>query len=448
LRQLNFILTSSLFSITLSASTYFDDGIKFFQSGEYNKSFAIFSQILEYGNSENDLDFYLGRSAFELGKFNEALFAFDRILIETDDRDWKKINRVKLELARTHLALGEKESAKKMFKSVLNSNPPEIVKSRILSILNSIKENKPQQQKWNIFANLEFGYETNINTQPSNKDMLDYTDNPDIKFDDGVESFYIQEMANIGYTHIFDNHAFIINSGLFGYNQNYIEDSDFDISYISFETALAYKKKSYKIESPLKVENVIYGGNPLLNTYSAGLKGVKYIETEFIKAISFGIFTNYKIKNFISEIQPNSSIFKYGLSVMTKYKDYSFNLRYSTEYENSKDDIAIQNDQTNKIINSIFVKYDIDKIANRYDLSLTYYFRNIVYDNYEAFSSLNLSDGTRTDRYNNVKINLSKNIFIKNLKTDIGFSYIKNFSNHVPAEYENMITSFGVSYIF
>ena len=446
------VVITILFSTTLFASTYFDDGVDYFKNGNFNQAYEVFYKLSNNGNGEKELDFYLGRSAFEVKKFDEALFSFDRVMIEVDERDSDKINRIKLELARTHLALEEVETAKKLFQEVLDSSPPKIVEEKILSILNSYKKEKPKPKEWNFFINIETGYETNIDSQPSNENMSNYINNPEIKPDEKLSSLYIQEMANIGYSHIFEDNSFIFNANLFGFNQNYVENSDFDISYLSLGVVPVFKQKSYQVSIPFKSEYIEYGGKELLTAHSIGLKGSKFIETDFIKAIMFDIFGNYKIKDYTDKnSEQDSSVFKYGLAVTTKYQQHRFNFRYSTEYETAENETILKNTNiTDKIINSISFKYDLKEVSNMFDLSFLYSFRNIVYDNYEAFTEINpaVSDGCRRDRYNSVKISFSKDIFMKNLNGEVGFNYIKNVSNHIPAEYNNFISSFGLSYIF
>ena len=443
---ISIFLSTSLFSFT-----YFDDGVNYYKSRNYEKAFEIFFKLSEDGINAKDLDFYLGLSAFRLKKFNEALFSFDRILMETDERDSDNINRVKLELARTHLALGEKESAKKLFKEVLDSNPPKVVANNILRILESMKKKKPEPKEFNFFVNIDFGYEENMNSQPSNEVMESYINNPAVVSEDAIASSYIQEMANIGYSHNFEDTNFWISSNLFAFNQNYIGNSDYDISYFSFGLNPMYQTETYKVEIPVKTEYVLYGGKELLTANSVGLKGSKFIENRFIKAILFDAFTNYKIKRYATENQEqDSGTFLYGLALTTKYKQHRFNIKYTTEYETAENNISTKNsNRTDKIINSISVKYDRADIFNIFNLTLAYSFRNIVYDTYEALEQVNpnINDGCRKDRYQSFKIGFSREI-IKNLNGDIGFKYIINRSNHIPAEYKNSITNFGVSYIF
>jgi len=64
---------------------YFKDKIEmgksYFKTANYEKSYEIFKNLFS-DNPENQLiNFYLGRSAFELKKYEEAVFTFQRLLI-------------------------------------------------------------------------------------------------------------------------------------------------------------------------------------------------------------------------------------------------------------------------------------------------------------------------------------------------------------------------------
>lgn len=442
------VTLSILIHSTLFSSTYFDDGLQFFEKKDYTNAYKVFHQLFTDGNYRDNLDFYLGRSAFEVQKYNEALFAFDRVLIETENQ--VKIDRVKLELARTHLALGEKETAKKIFQEVLDNNPPKSVRIKIQLILNSQKKEVVERGEWNIFANLETGFETNINSQPSKEDMVKYIDNPEIEPEDSLDSVYFQEMGNIGYTYNFDDSGVILNSNLFAYNQNYIDNSDYDISYFSFGFSSIYKEKNYKVEMPFKVEYVGFGGKELLTAFTLGLKGSKYIETKFIKAVLFDVFANYKSKVY-DEVnsEQDSTVFEYGLSLTTKYQKHLFNLRYSTEQESAENYIEANINQTDKIINSVKVKYVRAKVLDYFNLSLNYSFRNIVYEDYRALTSMNVesTEGCRNDKFHSFKIGFEKDIN-KNLSINTAVNFIVNESNHVPSDYDKEIYNLGLNYIF
>ena len=76
----------------------------------------------------------LGRSAYEIGKFEEALSAFNLILMEEPSN-----SRVKLEVAQTYFAMGNYDESEKIFKDVLkNDSLPPLVKKNVELTLESL----------------------------------------------------------------------------------------------------------------------------------------------------------------------------------------------------------------------------------------------------------------------------------------------------------------------
>jgi hypothetical protein len=444
-------LTLSFPSLLLSA-TEFDDGLSLFQSGDYDRAYTVFNRLFENGDTTKDLDFFLGRSAFEIEKYNEALFAFDRVLIEIEGIDKIRENRTKLELARTHIALNEIETGKKLLKEVLASEPPESVEENIEKLLISLE--KPKEMKKHtlqLFANISVGLEENVNSQPQEERLKDYYGNSGLK-GDRVDSLYVSETANIFYGYNF-NKNFSINTNLFGYNQNYSDDSDYDITYLSAQLSPAFRsEEKYRVELPMKFDTVTYGGEPLLNSYSGGLKVSKVFDTKFFQNLAFTILTNYKAKDYDSNFEDNrtgdSSIFEYGLGVDVRNRTHILSFQYSTEFEksNEKSELVVNSNQTDKIINNIRLHYTFLNMANILDFRFSYSFRNVVYDDYEAFSNSSESDGCRKDRYHNFGFKFGREVLFEGLTINLGYNRVINNSNHLPVSYTKNIYNFGVNY--
>ncbi len=451
-----YIFMFSIFPIILSATTDFDQGVEKFNKSKWKESYKIFKRLSQNGEKRTDLDFYLGRSAFESGNYKDALIAFERVEIETDPRDDIAVNRVKLELGRTHLALGEFQSAEKIFREVLDNNPPENVKRKIDELLNFSRQKPMKKSHLAISTNLEIGYETNVNSIPSNENMTDFlsdlngkvtTNTVLVKTEDQKDSLYLSQSGNLGIQFDFSD-GWGLSANILGMNQNYFETPENDTIYFTANISPLYRDGSYRFGLPVRFESVKYSNQHLLDSYSIGLKGSRYIETQFVKAIIFDVFTNLKQKDYEKTNSQDSSIWEYGLSSTIKQGQKILFLKYGTEHENSKNNQISNFNLTDKIINTINIAYS-DSFLEKTNLSFGYLFRNVVYDDYEALKNYNLkiADGCRLDRFHSLKIGFSKE-FISGLSADLRFNYIINDSNHVPTDYSKSIYSFGVTYEF
>ncbi|HIC10567.1 MAG TPA: hypothetical protein EYO61_04325 [Campylobacterales bacterium] len=435
-----FFFTSLLFSLT-----DFDKGIKLFHQGKYQEAYKIFQELSDGGILEDDLDLYLAKSAFAIGKYEEALIAFERVLIEADENDRGTINQIRLSLAKTYLALNENELARKTLYEILDENPPQIVQDTIFSMLEGIDErkNRVSESQLNFFANLEFGYEENINSVTSENS------------DEQIDSLYIHEMGGIGAYHRFGDSSFAISSNLIGFNQNYIEDSNYNIDYFSFEIVPIYKMvKNSNLELPAKVEYSQFGGDELFTQYSTGVRFLKYIETQFVKAIAFDTFINYKWRKWGEEQGEDSDFtsFEYGLSTKVEYRDYFLSFFYSTTKEEAETEQEKHKNEIDKIINTIRLSYSIRNIADFLDFTFSYTFKNRIFTDYQAITDRNLSTAqqdkeVRKERYHNFGILFSKEI-LEDLEVYMNLNYTLQTSNHIYSEYDRFSTSVGVNYKF
>jgi tetratricopeptide (TPR) repeat protein len=450
----HYIFLFSIFPLILSATTEFDQGLSQFNSDNWKESYKIFKKLSKNGDRTNSLDFYLGRSAFELGNYKEALIAFERVEIETDDRDLIAKNRVKLELGRTHYALGEFQSSEKIFKEVLESNPPENVREKIEDLLNMSREKPRTKNLINLTINLEIGFEENINSNPSNEKMVEFLNNINSETEKQKDSLYLIESANIGLQSDFGS-GWGLSANILGLNQNYFETPQNDNLYLTANLSPFYRDGNYRFGMPIRIETIKYSNKHLLDLYNIGIKASRFIETQFVKAIILDIFTNFKKKDYETENSQDSKVWEYGLSSMIKHGNKTLFIKYGTEHENSKNDQIIGANQTDKIINTISFLYG-DRVFDTANLMFGYLFRNIIYDDYEALkksyldSNLNKTktiDSCRLDRFHSLKIGVSKE-FLNGLSAELRYNYIINDSNHLPSDYSKSIYSFGVSYEF
>lgn len=121
--------------LSFGSENPFQDGVKLFNAGQFQNACDQFLKAFEHDPGNLDLNFYLGRAAFEIGNYEMAIMAFERILISSPHE-----NRVKLEIARAFQKLGANNTAIQYCMEVLASNPPEAVKNNINAFLAFIKK--------------------------------------------------------------------------------------------------------------------------------------------------------------------------------------------------------------------------------------------------------------------------------------------------------------------
>lgn len=82
LASLSFATEKKQSAPNASRTEIFQDGVLLFNNSEFQKAYDVFSKLVRKDPSNMDLNFYLGRSAYESGDYETAIFAYDRMLIQ------------------------------------------------------------------------------------------------------------------------------------------------------------------------------------------------------------------------------------------------------------------------------------------------------------------------------------------------------------------------------
>lgn len=129
-----------------------------YQENKFDKAYPLFSTLFESISDDPKINFHLGRCALELRKYDEALTAFERVLM-IDPNHY----RSRLELARLYFEEKSWEQAEEEFKILLEAPLPDNVKINIKNYMSAIKEAKNPQTIY-IALIYGWGYDTNINS--------------------------------------------------------------------------------------------------------------------------------------------------------------------------------------------------------------------------------------------------------------------------------------------
>ena len=134
---------------------------------QYAQAYELASTMTDRFEGEQNFDFALGLSAVESQHYDQALFAFERLLFQHPTE-----SRYRLEFARTHFYLRNLERAEKEFKKVLKQKPPKAVRKNVNRFLDQIAVLKRSVEPAFI-ASVDFatGYDSNINSATSDKEL-------------------------------------------------------------------------------------------------------------------------------------------------------------------------------------------------------------------------------------------------------------------------------------
>ncbi len=402
----------------------FKDGLKAFKSSDYKEAYIVFDKLFKTDSANPQFNYYLGRSAFALELYEKALGAFDRVLIIDENHI-----RSKLERGRSYVALKMYDEAKIDLEEVLNSNPPKEVKANI-KILLELMDKKEKRSFINYFLTIGVGYDTNINSNPAQEDLIDYLADSqglpkdNIETDGEIKDKFATESLNIH--HIYDfgkrGHFFIDNS-LNIYNQNYLDNSNFDILFTSFSSGVGYAKNGLKIVIPIYYDKVLYGSNSLLDSIVLAPRLSKKIS----KSLYFNSYIKFQRKFYSkSEDEGRDSNIRelgVGFSKIINSHLITFNYSFANENKNKSNDIKF----IDKDLQVFKIGYATD-IANLLNLNLQYSLRKSKYDSI-------VENKYREDNYHSYFIKLSKNIN-KKISLNTSYNYIEDDSNYIPMIYD------------
>ena len=108
---------------------------------------------------EIEYDYLLGIAALDAGDAQAAIFALERVLAVNPN-----YLQARAEIARAYFVLGERENARREFRTVRSQNPPDAARQTIDRYLSALE---PQTTRLRAFVEAGLGYDTNVNSATS-----------------------------------------------------------------------------------------------------------------------------------------------------------------------------------------------------------------------------------------------------------------------------------------
>lgn len=126
--------------------------------GQSKAAFDLLVPLEDERAGDPDFDYLLGLAALETGLGGIAAFAFERCLAVDPTN-----GPCRVQMARTHLALGETGSAREELEAVQASQPPQEVTALVSRYLGALTQReKEEKQRIDFHAQLGTGYDTNV----------------------------------------------------------------------------------------------------------------------------------------------------------------------------------------------------------------------------------------------------------------------------------------------
>ncbi|WP_024850155.1 surface lipoprotein assembly modifier [Hydrogenovibrio kuenenii] len=266
-------------SFKVLAAVDFKSALQLYKDKQYQASYEAFMALADTDYTNVDYNYYLARSAFFVKHYNEAIAAYERVLIMYPNNA-----RSKLELGRTYYKMHRYTEARKYLNEVLKSSAPQVVKNNIRYYLARMTEDGKKPKRNTVKATLlgSVFYDSNLNYSPESDQMTLPSGTLTSSADIGAWGSEQMLLVNHRYENP-DKYDFAWKNDAVLYNKVSPGNSEYNILYGSYSPALSFQKDRWTLDAGVSVDGMKYGKDPYMVSYGLTPKAV-YIPnmTEYI----------------------------------------------------------------------------------------------------------------------------------------------------------------------
>lgn len=402
-----------------------------YKSGSFQEALPLYESLNELYPENPEINFLVGRCALELKLYDDAIAAFDRVLILNPQH-----SRTRLELARLYTEIGQYEMAEDELDTVLSGQLPSNVRETVLTFKSNIDKRKSRS----TFGGVVFlggGYDSNANNDIGNKEFIVPSFNLWINGNDQVKDTNLFTMAVLSYGYdIGDRGGWSVENNLVGYTKINSKEAKNDLSLFSASIAPIWSVQHYRIQFPVTYDRVYLDhqgytsnlsfstrGTYLIDTTSQSEGGYTYKRSFYdtqgaLDAVSHTLFASYK-----KAFGENPLILSAGIS-------YTI----SSEIHPYRTDVASQS--TGYSLE--FSKALLPKTRGIFSF-------NGSVTSYDDIDSL--FGNRREDSRESWEVKLSHQLR-SDLSINGSASYVRNHSNHTPFDYDKKTLQMSAAYSF
>ena len=259
----------------------YEQAKKFYAEQSYEEAYALLSTLYLNALDNIELNFYLGRSAYEVKEYSAALAAFERVTF-LDPNNLEN----QIELARTQYRLGLLDEAKTNFKTIRKMpDLSEGMKQTIDYYLESIAK---QQQRSFLFLTARGGvlYDSNVNFGSSD---ATYTLPTYGTFPASSKHSDSAHEETAGLTHLYDigeRGGVIIRNRVSVYNRSYTDETDYNMMLLSYYPSLSVSTHNTLSELVGGMNRFYLGAKSFYTGYSINPKWSYFYTPSFRQILS------------------------------------------------------------------------------------------------------------------------------------------------------------------
>ncbi len=311
----------------------FESALADFNRGDFQKSYEKLEKLYEKRSDDPRINFFLGRCAMELKKYDDAVAAFERVLIVEPTQV-----RSRLEIARAYFEQKEFIQAENEFDKALEYGLPQNVKEQVLAYKEAIAKSK-QKHFFSGSLSVGFGYDSNVNNGIGTKEYTVPSIGVNLAGEKEKTDRYHSQ--SIGLNHIYDLKNY--RDGLYWqdslslYAQSYFQNIQSNARYLGLTVGPGLRIDKSEISVVVSLDKLIYGGLDYYYSFGIGPKySYKITDTIIAEASAnlkkkFYYYDNFGRNSIVADayvglrqlLPQSGSVISYGYSASKELEMYS-----------------------------------------------------------------------------------------------------------------------------
>lgn len=422
-----------IFGFNLALANSLENLNQLYAEKEYKTVHKQVQAYLKKNPLSLEANLLLANSAYKLGNLDEAMAAYDRVLILEPNHIYAKIQEAKIYAKSGYKDISLLETDALLAQDLTPKQKEEVLKLKA-SLGTTQKSDQDKQTLLKGLLSIGLLYDTNTDSSIGEKSFkipgynLNYQGQKQEKDFAHFEQLYLTADTAI-------HNQIGLFATLNAYNRSYFDRSNNNLAYLFANISPYYQAHDFKIFLPLIFNKVFLEHDSYLNTYGTGLELKKSLKNALFEAG----YRYYQNRYYGTNRDKNSH--HHDVRAGVKYIVLDDVLTYLyLRYAHNREKKDLRTD-----IN--YNSYGIDigahkEIVKDFTLRTSFGFKNYLY---RDFSSAFLNK--RDDKVLSANIGLTYRINDdSSIEADI--NYINRTSNQFLYEYDRILTSLNYSYRF
>ena len=418
------ISKSYRFSPELENKTEIQESIlSLFAKKDYEKACQLVDELYKNEPYSVQANLYYGKCAYYRGDIDSAMAAYDRaeILDEEDASVHKHLGDLHAHIGNIEIANSEYDKADRFGKDVVERALDSAYSSNSFSVL----------------ARFSGGYDSNVQYNAENSDMLIYTGDANYTAEPTSDSF-IKEYIRI--THLYDEDAFssfYYKSQLHFYNKNYSEFSEDDFMQAQVYTGPGWAGKDFDFWIPLSYTYMATDYEDYASLYSINPQFRKKFDNKLLLKVE----AEYQYQEYKQWNEGDKDIYSAGMSLSRWFGRNYFRVayRYLKVDKHQSDTPRIFID---RYFNEAEINYALS-ISKPIEIGVGYLYNQTLYGDVAGVGN----PAKREDTLQKFSAYMSYNV-TRNIGFSLHYENYDNDTNYTPSAYKKEVVSVGVYFYY